>query len=370
MQTKTPLPASDASDTSVPLRWPRRVWLAILGVVVILVLLEVGYQHWKNSPAPTVAGRPLSNPQTHLHTIALGDSPDTIYLGTHFGLFWSIDGGRTWPQQEGALPGLMITSIAVSPANPNALAVIGVSNTGDASQNGLYISQDDGKSWRLSNPPLPNAGLGGAIWPYFVEAGADAPGHWYAVFLGAGLYETTDAGARWSLRTQGTLSSAQIASLLIDPGDPNHVLLGTDTGLYQTHDDGAHWDQVMGVQGTIMALLALPSEPGTILCATDADLWRSTDAGAHFERLAARSFSRLTVAGDQHPTIYGLSGEQVLRSSDAGSHWTVAATLDRSDLIALVGDPADAQTLYVGYFFPPAVYSSRDGGSSWQVVTS
>lgn len=371
MQTKTPAPTSDSDspDPLVPLWRPRRFWLAALAVAVVLVLLEVGYQHWKNSPVPTVAGRPLSNPQTHLHTIALGDSPNTIYLGTHFGLFWSTDGGHTWPQQEGALPELMITSIAVSPADPNALAVIGVSDTGDTSQQGVYISQDAGKTWRLSNPSLPSAGLG-TLWPYFLEAGADAPGHWYVVYLGAGLYETTDAGAHWTLRTQGALSTAQIVSMLVDPADSSHLLLGTTDGLYQTRDDGAHWEQMMEVQGNVMALTTLPSAPGTILCATDTDLWRSTDNGAHFTRLSAPHFSRLAVAGKQNPLLYGLSGQQLWRSSDAGSHWTMAAALDRSDMTALVGNPDDARMLYIGYFFPAAVDSSRDAGQSWQVVTS
>jgi photosystem II stability/assembly factor-like uncharacterized protein len=369
MQTKSPSPP----DTPAPPFRPCRIWLAAIGVVVLLILVEAGYQYWKNSPtvtAPTIAGRPLSNPQTHLHTVVLGDSPDMLYLGTHFGLFWSTDGGHTWPQQQGALAQLMITSVAVSPVDPNTLAVVGLSNTGDASQNGVYISQDAGKTWHLSNPALPGQGLGSPISPYFVEAGADNPDHWYSVFLGAGLYETRDAGAHWSLLTQGALANAQMMSLLIDPADANHLLLGTTVGLYQTRDDGAHWNQVGEVQGDVTALVALPADPGALFCATDAGLWRSTDNGAHFAGLSTPAFSRLAVAGQQQSVLYGLSGQQVWRSSDAGSHWVLASTLGRSDLIAMAGDPTNAQVLYVGYFLPPAVFSSRDGGHSWQVVTS
>jgi photosystem II stability/assembly factor-like uncharacterized protein len=119
-----------------------------------------------------------------------------------------------------------------------------------------------------------------------------------------------------------------------------------------------------------MALAALPSNSQTLLCSTDAGLWRSTDGGAHFEPLSGPHFSRITVAGTRHPILYGLSGEQIWRSADDGSHWTQAITLDRSDVIALVGSSADARALYIGYFFPPAVYSSQDEGHSWQVVTS
>jgi hypothetical protein len=71
--------------------------LAALITVVWQVLSGGG-----NSTDPTIAGRPLSNPQTHLHMLALS-APQTLYLGTHFGLFtqparvsYSDDGGTTW----------------------------------------------------------------------------------------------------------------------------------------------------------------------------------------------------------------------------------------------------------------------------------
>ena len=370
MQTKPLLPAAD--DTPPPRSHPRWLWLAALDVVALLIQVEVGYQLWKSSPAataPSVAGRPLSNPQTHLHTIVLGDSPGMVYLGTHFGLFWSADGGRTWPQERGALPGLMVTSIALSPVDDNTLAVVGLSNTGDASKNALYFSRDSGKTWRMSNPSQPGSGLGGPISPYFVKAGADA-GHWYAVFVGAGIYETREDGGHWALLTPPNLANALITSMLIDPADAGHLLLGTDAGLYQTRDAGAHWDAVAEVQQNVQALAVLPAAPETILCATGTGLWRSTDGGRHFQSLAGSSFSRLAVAGTQSEMLYGVSGQQLWRSSDAGSHWTMAAHLDRSDLTALVGDHDNAQKLYAGYFFPPAVFSSQDAGSSWQVVTS
>ena len=370
MQTESKLPDI---ETPPPRSRPRWLWLAALGVIALLVLVEVGYQYWKNSPAataPSVAGRPLSNPQTHLHTIALGDSPATIYLGTHFGLFTSTDGGRTWPQQRGALPGLMITSVAVSPRDPNTLAVIGISNVGDASKNGFYLSRDAGKTWQMSNPSLPGNGLGAPVSPYFVQAGTDSPDHWYVVYVGAGLYETNDAGAHWALLTPQSMASALMTSMLIDPADAQHLLLGTDTGLYQTRDGGAHWDQMADVQQTVQALAVLPTQPEVMLCATDAGLWRSSDGGNHFQSSAVPSFSRLAVAGTNDRMVYGISGQQLWRSADAGSHWEKVATLNRSDLTALVGDPANAQTLYVGYFFPAAVFSSRDAGQSWQVMTS
>src|SRR5712691_12477619 len=93
-------PQSDASSEppkSLLQKRPVRVLFVIL-VVTAVIVGWVLLNNNVNSTDPTVAGRPLSNPHTHLHTIALGDRSGVIYLGTHYGLFTSTDGGSTWPQ--------------------------------------------------------------------------------------------------------------------------------------------------------------------------------------------------------------------------------------------------------------------------------
>ncbi len=100
--------------------------LLVIGIVVAWQFLNA----YNNSTDPTVTGRPLSNPHTHLHTIVLGERPGVVYLGTHYGLFTSTDGGRTWPQSHGTLNNYMITAIAVSPSNPNSLALIVIPTSG------------------------------------------------------------------------------------------------------------------------------------------------------------------------------------------------------------------------------------------------
>src|SRR3989441_7081043 len=102
------------------------IGLIIIGVVVAWQALNV----YNNSTDPTVAGRPLSNPHTHLHTVVLGEKPGVIYLGTHYGLFTSTDSGRTWPQSHGMLNNYMITAIAASPSNPDVLALIVIPTSG------------------------------------------------------------------------------------------------------------------------------------------------------------------------------------------------------------------------------------------------
>ncbi len=147
----------------------RKRLLRMLVFLSLIILLLAAWQllnNLANSTDPTVAGRPLSNPHTHLHTIALGNRPGVIYLGTHYGLFTSTDSGRTWPQSRGVLNTMMITSIAISPSNPNIVAVIAVPVSGIGTQSGIYFSHDGGNTLQAHNPP----GLPLSAYPFTVQA--------------------------------------------------------------------------------------------------------------------------------------------------------------------------------------------------------
>ena len=172
--------------------------LVFLALVIVILVAWLLLNNLANSTDPTVVGRPLSNPHTHLHTIALGDRPGEIYLGTHYGLFTSTDGGRTWPQARGVLNTLMITSIAISPSNPNILAVIAVPISGIGTQSGIYFSHDGGKTLQAGSPP----GLPLSAYPFTVQAGWASAGNFYAFYNYAGWFETRDAGAHCATATR------------------------------------------------------------------------------------------------------------------------------------------------------------------------
>ena len=144
--------------------WRTRIIRTFVFVLLIIVIV-VAWQFlnaYNNSTDPTIAGRPLSNPHTHLHSVALGQKPGVLYLGTHYGLFTSTDGGHTWPQSHGTLSNDMVTSIAVSPSNPNVLALIVIPTSGLGQQSGIAFSRDNGTSWQISAP----SGLSSSAYPH------------------------------------------------------------------------------------------------------------------------------------------------------------------------------------------------------------
>src|SRR6202163_2984999 len=116
MSKTQPVLQPDTSRQPVPTlsmlqKRPARLVVGLL----IAAALVTGWMLLNNNASSTdatIAGHPLSNPHTHLHTVEPGTRPGTLYLGTHYGMFTSSDDGKTWPQQRGVLNNMMITAIA------------------------------------------------------------------------------------------------------------------------------------------------------------------------------------------------------------------------------------------------------------------
>jgi hypothetical protein len=368
----TPSPSKQATEKQTQVKSSGRtriirtivIGLLIVAIVVAWQVLSAYY----NNTSPTIAGRPLSNPHTHLHTIALGEKPGVLYLGTHYGLFTSKDGGHTWPQSHGTLNNYMITAIAVSSSNPNVLALIVIPTSGLGQQSGIAISHDGGTTWQISAP----SGLSLSAYPYTVKAGSGKSGQFYAFYFYAGWLETRDLGAHWYPITRGTLSNMQTPSLLTDPANPNHLYLGGDQGLYESYDDGDHWSHISAIQGNVQIIIASNTTPRIYYCATDQGFYHWRERSSQITQVTHLPMAippTLLITDASGKALYGLSGQDLWFSSDSGTTWVHRWHFDRGDLISLVIDPQNPRNLYAGFFLPPKVVYSTDGGSSWQTLT-
>ena len=373
MSSTTPFtsqPNQEERHTKVKSSRNRRIFqIFVFGILIVVI--AVAWQllnAYNNSTDPTIAGRPLSNQHTHLHSVVLGDKPGVLYLGTHYGMFTSTDGGHTWPQSHGILSNDMVTSIAVSPSNSSVLALIVIPTSGLGQQSGIAFSRDNGISWQISIPP----GLSSSAYPYAVKAGTGSSGQFYAYYFYGGWLETRDLGAHWYPITRGTLSAMQTPSLLTDSNNPNHLFLGGDQGLFESHDDGGHWLHIPAIQGTVQSIIATNTTPRILYCATDQGFYHWQEGSARITQVThlpmATPPTRLVI-DKTGKALYGLSGQDLWFSSDEGSSWVHRWHFVRADLISLVVDPLNPYTLYAGFFLPPEVIYSKVGGSSWQTLT-
>ena len=362
---------SGLQNTETPPSRPSGHWKRLLLIGPLVLLAVLAWVLLNRQQTSMVSGRPLSYPQTHLHTIALSPHPGMVYLGTHYGIFTSSDGGHAWPQSQGDLHTTMVTSIAISPTNPDFMAVLTVPTSGLNGRMGIYVSADAGKTWRFTLPPhLPSP-----AYPYTIQSGVGEGGRFYAFFSYAGWFETRDLGRNWYAITHGSLANIQTPSLLIDPAYPDHLLMGGDQGLFETWSDGRYWQKLTAVQGNVMALAATTpqgSKLRTIFCATDQGLyrWQNGQPAEQLSNLPASSPPTRLAVSANGSTLYALSGSDLWFSTSLGATWVHRWHFARGDLVALVLNPANPNELLAGFYSPGLVLVSNDAGNSWQTLTS
>jgi hypothetical protein len=134
-----------------------------------------------------------------------------------------------------------------------------------------YAGTDDGRVWR--SPDV------GAHW-FEISAGlpvrsvtrvvADPvqPGVIYVTLSGFGqdehlahVYRSTNDGSTWT-SISGNLPDAPANDLVVDPADPNTLMLATDVGVYATNNLGAGWEP-LGTGMPIQTVFDLSFHPGT-----------------------------------------------------------------------------------------------------------
>lgn len=344
-------------------------------IAIVVIAAVLGFRALNtNQPLgtdPTIAGHPLSNPDQHLHSMAVDPAhPGILYLGSHYGVFTSTNNGKSWPQPRGELNTLMIISLAASPTT-GTVGLIGFAPSGgDFGQNGIYITHDGGAHWqRVADPP----NLPANMQRYAIYAGA-TPREWFVIFTGAGVYATTDDGHTWRLLHAPSSNQEAQRAFWQDPADSQVMLLGSTIGLLRSGDGGATWQAINGIQGGVYVVAGAPSAPFTIYASADGGIYRSNDGGQTFALasglVSEAPFSRMVISYQRPNVLYGMAGAEVWRSQDGGASWTQQITLQTSSPSAFAIAPDNDNHLYAGFYYPPVVVESLDGGVTWTVIAS
>jgi len=284
-------------------------------------------------------------------------NPAVYYMGTPGGGLWkTTDGGRVWKPIFDQIRVASIGAVAVAPSNPDVVYV----GTGEQTE-------------------------------------------------GNGMYKSADAGATWT--HIGLEDTKYISSIIVDPHDPNIVIIGvlghpisgtgisSDTrGVYKSIDGGRTWkktlykDDFAGISDMVAdpnnpkVLYAAvwrphdfrpgggppqPSQPG----AQTAWIYKSIDEGSTWNQLPGTGFPGepplervgLAVApGDHGRRVFVIAAPGLFRSDDAGETWRKITTDPRitgSQYICHVYvDPKNPDVVYV---MQTTVYRSTDGGQTF-----
>jgi photosystem II stability/assembly factor-like uncharacterized protein len=156
-----------------------------------------------------------------------------------------------------------IFAFAESPKNANVLWA--------GSDDGfVQVSRDGGKSWvKVTPPDLPEFALISVIEP--------SPHNPAEAYVAATryklqdnhpyLYKTSDYGKTWTKIVNGIPDYDFTRVIREDPGRPGLLYAGTETGVYVSFDDGAHWQSMK---------LGLPVVPVHDLLIKEGDLVAAT----------------------------------------------------------------------------------------------
>lgn len=159
------------------------------------------------------------------------------YVGTGpgSGIHTSDDGGDTWTTLKTGLPtgNMGKIGLAISPMQPGVIyATIELDNR----KGGLYRSENRGASWSKMSDEV-----GGGTGPhYYQELFADQ--HQFdRIYLMSNYSKVSDDGGK----TWGPLSNdrkhVDDHAMAFHPSDPDFVLVGSDGGVYMSHDRMQHW---------------------------------------------------------------------------------------------------------------------------------
>jgi photosystem II stability/assembly factor-like uncharacterized protein len=180
-----------------------------------------------------------------------------FWVGSAGGGIWeTTNSGVTWTAKNNSLPVISITDIAVNYNNPNIIYIA----TGDS--DGSY-------------------GSAGSV-----------PSN--------GVLKSIDGGNNWSTTGLSLNVTAElyISRLLIDPVDPNILVVAASNGIWRTTDGGITWNHVF-TSGSFRDMEFKPTNSNYLYAATfsyagNSKIYRSTDNGINWS--VVHSFSGVTRA--------------------------------------------------------------------------
>ena len=156
--------------------------------------------------------------------------------GPESGIYKSTDGGESWRRIDVGLPkgDMGKIGLAVTAADPD---IVYATIEANDEERGFYRSRDKGESWERRD-----SYISGGTGPHYyqeIEASPKDPDLVYQ--MDVFLHVTRDAGASFDYLGTGREKHSDNHAMWIDPDDGNHLLVGTDAGLYETFDDGTTW---------------------------------------------------------------------------------------------------------------------------------
>ena len=297
------------------------------------------------------------------------------------GLFKTTDGGKTWENVLEISEHTGVSDIAFDPANPDVIYATSYQrrrhvwtliNGGPEST--IYKSTDAGKTWNKINKGLPSVDLGrigidvaptdGNIVYAIVEA-ADGQ---------SGFYRSTNGGASWSKQSSYVSGSPQYyQEIVVDPKNPNRVY-SLDTYLMVSEDGGKTFTRAGEAHKHVdnHALWIDPNNTNHLIIGSDGGVYESWDRAKNWtfkDNMPLTQFYKVTV-DNSYPFYNVFGGTQDNASLGAPHRTTNSSGIRNSDWLftqfgdgfKTVIDPKNPDIIYSQYQYGGlARYDKKSG---------
>jgi photosystem II stability/assembly factor-like uncharacterized protein len=254
----------------------------------------------------------------------------------------------------------------------------------------------------------------GLLFLALVALFAPTPGTAHDASAYGGLFRSRGMGGNWLNADVGLYLNAAL-TVAVDPRDPNHLLMGSDSGLWASFNGGRSWAREAPtlISGAVFAIAFAPDgimmlcvapggvyrnlngrwgrthapaeaapahgivvgeAPGRIYLLGRNRLFSSDDGGAHFEAIVsdadnAGGFETLALLRRPSETLFAIARGRLLASTNGGRRWQQRPVNDTAEPIeTVIADPTVAGRVWVAA--ANRLHLSSDGGVNWQVVGS
>ncbi|MBM2839654.1 MAG: BNR/Asp-box repeat protein [Bacteroidetes bacterium] len=331
-------------------------------------------------------------------------NPNIIYIGgAEGGVLKTTNGGVNWTPLFDTQNSLSMGAVAVDPTNDNIVyAGTGEANSSTDSYDGVGMlkSTNGGASWFSLG--LEETRHFGKIVIDPVNTNiiyAAAMGTLYTHNTVRGVFKSTNAGATWA-RVLFVNDTTGVVDITINPTNTNILLAaawqrrrgpqgrvyvgGVNTGIYRSTDAGATWTLLsnglpapapnVGRPGVVIA----PSNPSVAYVAYADDpgnfmgCYKTTNGGDSWTRTIDGSlsslysnfgwyFGKVSVSPFNENNVF-VCGVSMGKSTNGGASWTTQST-SHADNHAVSFHPTDPNLIFVGN--DGGFCRSTNGGTSW-----
>lgn len=308
---------------------------------------------------------------------AIEPSGPLLLVGTRKGLWiLAADESRSrWAMAGPMFLGHIIHHAVLDPRDRRTLLVS--ASTGHLGPT-IFRSQDLGASWAEVQRPPAFAGddnlertLRHSFW--LTPGHPSRPGGWYAGGSPQGLFASEDDGDNWhevsgwnhhprfaewcEWPEQGTPNGSMLHSVIVHPGDPDHLYIGLSSGgVFESLDGGRDWRPLNGGVAADFLPDADPEfghDPHCVRIhpANPDRLYQQNHCGIYRIDRPSERWIRI---GDNMPREVGDIGFPIeVHPTDPDTAWVIP--MDGTDVWPRTSPGGQ-----------PAVYVTHDGGESWE----